>query len=135
MKKITHLATIGLFAASIPLSAQVATSFNVDLSPGTQNFAVNTSDSLTLTYSIGGTGVIALDANAPGGGAARWDQIDNATAGTTADAALFNTAFTLTYSGSANSILAYEPSYGIPETGAVLSTQQGNINALGHVDK
>jgi hypothetical protein len=131
MEKITQLATIGLFAAVIPTSAQVATSFDVDLSPDAQDFAVNATAAFQINYSIDGSGNVSSDAVASTGGGARWNQIDNATAGTTASAALFNTSFTLTYSGSANALLTYNPNYGNAGTGAVLSTQgQGNSNIL-----
>ncbi|MEN8663142.1 MAG: PEP-CTERM sorting domain-containing protein [Lentimonas sp.] len=130
-KKSLPLAFAGLFAATLPVMASVNTSFDIDLSPDAQNFAVNAATSLTLTYTIDGSGGIALDANAPGGGAARWDQIDNGTAGTTASAALFNTSLVLTYSGSANPFLTNPTNYGNAGTGSVLSTQgQGNGNVL-----
>ncbi|MDG2013011.1 MAG: PEP-CTERM sorting domain-containing protein [Pirellulaceae bacterium] len=115
-------------------SADVITSFDVDLTPGAQGFANAGAASLALDYTIDGAGNVSLDAVAlgAGGGAAspaRWDQVDNASAGTVAAVALFNTDFTLTFSGSANPILAY-PSYGTAGTGAVLATQQGNVTAL-----
>ncbi len=131
MKKLILLTTAAVFAASLSLHGQVATSFDVDLSPDAQSFAVNAATSLTLTYTIDASGGIALDANAPGGGAARWNQIDNATAGTTSSAALFGTAFTLTYSGSANPLLTNKTDYGNAGSGSYLSTQaQGNVHAL-----
>jgi hypothetical protein len=133
MKKLILLTSAAVLAASLSSHGQVATSFNVDLSPDAQAFAVNAATSLTLTYTIDGSGNIALVANAPGGGAARWNQIDNGTAGTTSSAALFNTAFTLTYSGSgsADPLLTWPTNYGNAGTGSVLSTQgQGNQNAL-----
>ena len=123
-------ATIPLLLA-MPASAAITTSFNVDLSPVAQNFAVNSTAAFQLDYSIDGTGSVSLNAVASTGGPARWDQIDNASAGTTASVALFNTSFTLTYSGSANALLAYTPNYGNAGTGAVLSTQgQSNSNVL-----
>ena len=131
MKKISQLATIGLFAAVLPLSAAVSTSFNVDLSPGTQNFNVNATAAFKLDYTIDGSGNVSLDSVASTGGGARWNQIDNASAGTTTSSSLFNTAFTLTYSGTANALLTYTPNYGTPGTGSVLSTQgQANSNVL-----
>lgn len=131
MNKISQLATIGLFAAVLPLSAAVSTSFNVDLSPGTQNFNVNATAAFKLDYTIDGSGNVSLDSVATTGGGARWNQIDNASAGTTTSSSLFNTAFTLTYSGTANALLTYTPNYGTPGTGSVLSTQgQANSNVL-----
>ena len=131
MKKLILLTSAAVLAASLSSHGQVATSFDTDLSPGALSFARNAATSLTLTYTIDGSGGIALDANAPGGGAARWNQIDNATAGTTSSAALFGTAFTLTYSGSANPFLTWPTDYGNGGAGSVLSTQgQGNAHAL-----
>tara|TARA_B110000093_G_scaffold143213_1_gene154533 strand:+ start:1581 stop:2348 length:768 start_codon:yes stop_codon:yes gene_type:complete len=128
MKKLILLTSAAVLAASLSSHGQVATSFDVDLSPDSLSFARNAATSLTLTYTIDGSGGIVLDANAPGGGPARWDQIDNADAGTTSSAALFNTAFTLTYSGSANPFLTNKDNGG---TGSYLSTQgQGNAHAL-----
>ncbi len=114
--------------------ADIFTDFNVDLTPGTQSFANAGAASLVLNYSIGATGNVSLDAIAllSGGGPAspaRWNQVDNASAGTVALTAFYNTEFTLTFSGSASPILAY-PSYGTAGTGAVLATQQGNVAAL-----
>ena len=131
MKKLILLTSAAVLAASLSSHGQVATSFDTDLSPGTQGFAVNSTAALTLTYTIDGTGGIALNANATTGGGARWNQIDNSAAGTTSSASLFNTAFTLTYSGSANAILTNKTNYGNVGTGSYLSTQgQGNGNAL-----
>ena len=131
MKKISQIATIGLFAAVFPLSAQVSTSFNIDLSPDAQNFAVNSTTGFQLDYTIDGSGNVSLDAVVISGGAARWNQIDNASAGTTTSSALFNTSFTLTYSGTADAILTAQTNYGNAGSGSVLSTKgQGNQNAL-----
>ena len=131
MNKISQLATIGLLAAVLPLSAAVSTSFNIDLSPGAQNFAVNSTAAFQLDYTIDGSGNVSLDSVASTGGGARWNQIDNASAGTTTSAALYNTSFTLTYSGSANALLTYTPNYGNAGTGSVLSTKgQSNQNVL-----
>ncbi|MGJ8726407.1 MAG: hypothetical protein ACSHYB_17800 [Roseibacillus sp.] len=126
-----------LALGALPVSGAITTSFDVDLSPAAQNFAAAGAASLTLNYTIDGVGNVSLDNVALGGGGgaaspARWDQVDNASAGTVADAALFNTTLTLTFSGSANPILNY-PSY--PNagtgTGSVLATQgQGNASAL-----
>ena len=100
-------------------------------SPDAQSFAVNSTAAFVLDYTIDGSGNIALDAVASTGGPARWGQIDSASAGTTASAALFNTAFSLTYSGTANALLTNDPNHGNAGTGAVLSTQaQSNSNAL-----
>ena len=110
---------------------QVTTSFNVDLSPDAQAFSVNSTANFSITYTIDGSGSIASDAIFDTGGVARWDQIDNASAGTTNASALFNTSFTLTYSGSADAILTWPTDYGNAGTGSVLSTKaQGNANAL-----
>jgi|TARA_B110000908_G_C10200219_1_gene424949 hypothetical protein len=131
MKKLILLTSAAVLAASLSSHGQVATSFDTDLSPDAQGFAVNSTAALTLTYTIDGTGGIALNANATTGGGARWNQIDNSAAGTTSSASLFNTAFTLTYSGSANAILTNKTNYGNVGTGSYLSTQgQGNGNAL-----
>lgn len=116
---------------ALPATAAITTSFDVDLSPTTQNFAVNSTAAFQLDYTIDGSGNVSLDAVASTGGAARWNQIDNASAGSTVSSALFNTSFTLTYSGTANAILTYTPNYGTAGTGAVLSTQgQSNANVL-----
>ena len=131
LKIIYQLAITCLLAAVLPLSAGVTTSFNIDLSPDTQNFAVNSTGAFQLDYTIDGTGNVSLDSVASTGGAARWNQIDNSSAGTTTSSSLFNTAFTLTYSGSANAILTTSANYGNAGSGSVLSTQgQSNQHAL-----
>ncbi|MDG1302094.1 MAG: PEP-CTERM sorting domain-containing protein, partial [Opitutae bacterium] len=79
---------------------------------------------------IDGSGNVSLDSVASTGGGARWNQIDNASAGTTTSSSLFNTSFTLTYSGTGAAILASQTNYGNAGSGAVLATQQGNSNAL-----
>lgn len=110
---------------------QVTTSFNVDLSPDAQAFATNSTANFSITYTIDGSGSIASDAIFDTGGVARWDQIDNASAGTTTASALFNTSFTLTYSGSADAILTWPTNYDNAGTGSVLATKaQGNAHAL-----
>lgn len=126
------LAQISILAVmGVSTYAAISTSFDVDLSPDAQNFAVNSANSLTLTYTIDGSGNIALNANAPGGGPARWDQIDNTSAGTTSASALFGKSLILTYSGSANPSLTWPSDYGNAGSGSLLSTQaQGNMNAL-----
>ena len=113
--------------------ASVVTSFDIDLSPDTQNFAAANAVSLVLNYTINESGAISLGAVAltSGGDAAspaRYDQLDNTTAGTTSVAALFNKSFALTFSGNANPSLNY-PSSGYT-TGSVLVTQSGNATAL-----
>jgi hypothetical protein len=129
-KKLLILAGI-MAVMSGSAYASVATSFDVDLSPDAQNFVVNAATALTLTYAIDGSGNIALNAAAPGGGAARWNQIDNGSAGTTSSSALFGTTLILTYSGTAAPILTWPVNYGNAGSGSVLSTQgQGNANAL-----
>jgi hypothetical protein len=131
MKKLILLTSAAVLAASLSSHGQVATSFDTDLSPDAQGFAVNSTAALTLTYTIDGSGGIALNANATTGGGARWNQIDNSTAGTTSSASLFGTSFVLTYSGSANAFLTNKDNYGNVGTGSYLSTQgQGNGNAL-----
>ncbi|MBT7960010.1 MAG: PEP-CTERM sorting domain-containing protein [Akkermansiaceae bacterium] len=123
-------ATIPLLLA-MPASAAITTSFNVDLSPTTQSFASAATSTLALNYAIDGSGNVALVADSGGASPARWNQVSNSSAGTTSSLALFNTAFTLTYSGSANAILNYNPPYNNAGTGAVLATQgQGNASAL-----
>ena len=119
---------------SSAVSADIVTSFNVDLSPNGQTFAAGGATSLALNYTIDGSGNVALDAvallgNGNAASPARWNQIDNANAGTVASTALYNTDFTLTFSGSANPLLNY-PSYTNFGTGAVLVTPQGNNTAL-----
>lgn len=131
LKRTPFILAAAALLAALPATAAITTSFDVDLSPGAQNFAVNAATSLTLTYTIDVSGDIALNAAAAGGGAARWDQIDNATAGTTTSAALFGTTLVLTYSGSADPLLTWPTNYGNAGTGSVLSTKaQGNANAL-----
>ena len=131
MKKLILLTSAAVLAASLSSHGQVATSFDTDLSPDAQNFAVNSTAALTLTYTIDGTGGIALVADAGGTSPARWNQVSNAAAGSTASASLFGTSFVLTYSGSANAFLTNKTNYGNLGTGSYLSTQgQGNGNAL-----
>jgi hypothetical protein len=131
MKKLILLTSAAVLAASLSSHGQVATSFNVDLSPDAQTFVSATTAALTLNYTIDGSGNIALVADDGGASPARWNQVSNATAGSTSSAALFNTAFALTYSGSANAILNYSPIYDNAGTGSVLATQgQGNTAAL-----
>jgi arylsulfatase A-like enzyme len=131
MKKLILLTSAAVVAVSLSSHGQVATSFDTDLSPDAQNFAVNSTAALTLTYTIDGTGGIALNANATTGGGARWNQIDNSAAGTTSSASLFGTSFVLTYSGSENAILTNKTNYGNAGEGSYLSTQgQGNAHAL-----
>ena len=115
---------------ALPATTAITTSFDVDLSPTTQNFAAAATSSLALNYTIDGSGNVSLVADAGGASPARYNQVSNAGAGTTASVALFNTAFTLTYSGSANAILNYT-SYDNAGTGGVLATQgQANPRAL-----
>lgn len=133
MNKFVPLTILGLVPLSVPASGSILTSFDVDLSPDTQTFATAPAFSLTLNYAIDGVGNIALDAVALDNGSnpaspARWDQVDNASAGTTAVSALFNTSFALTFSGSETPILNF-PSSGYT-TGAVLATSEGNASAL-----
>lgn len=131
MKKLPILVLTGISLGALPGTASIVTSFDIDLSPDTQTFAANAATGFALNYTIDSVGNIALDAVFVTGGGARWDQIDNASAGTTTSSELFNTSFTLTYSGSANAFLTYSPNYGNAGTGAVLSTQgEGNANAL-----
>ena len=130
MKRL-NLVLMGLTALSLPVSAFITADFNVDLSPDAQNFASNSATSLTLNYTIDGFGNVALDAVAPGGGAARWDQIDNASAGTTAATALFNTSLTLTYSGTDAPILFSPTNYGNAGTGAVLVAKNNGLLTTG----
>ena len=133
-----RFAALSILFAAISSAASadlILTDFNVDLSPGAQNYANATAASLALNYSIDGTGNVSLDAVAlgSGGGAAspaRWNQIDNGSAGTVASADFYNTACTLTFSGSSIASLAYQPTYGTAGTGAVLATQQSNVAAL-----
>lgn len=126
---IVVLAAVSLAAGTG--TASIVTSFDIDLSPDTQGFAANAATGFALNYTIDSVGNIALDAVFSSGGGARWNQIDNASAGSTTSSELFNTSFTLTYSGSANAFLTYNPSYNIAGTGSVLSTQgEGNVNAL-----
>jgi hypothetical protein len=134
MRRIPRTVTVftGLaLLAALPATAAITTSFNVDLSPAAQNFASAAAASLTLNYEINGTGNVSLDSVAltSGGGAAspaRYDQIDNASAGTVASAALYNTSFALTFSGSSSPILNYT-SYNNAGTGAILAVPGGNI--------
>ena len=124
-----------LMLSAVPANGAITASFDVDLSPGPQNFAAAGAATLELNYSIDGAGNVSLDSvaklsNGNDASPARWSQVDNASAGTVASAALYNTSFTLTFSGSANPILNY-PSYPSSGTGAVLVTQgQGNATAL-----
>lgn len=126
-----------LFATITSAAAadMIVTDFNVDLSPDAQNYANAVAASLALNYTIDGAGNVSLDAVAltSGGGnasPARWNQVDNASAGTVASSDFYNTEFTLTFSGSGNAILAYQPTYNNAGTGSVLATQQGNVAAL-----
>ena len=133
MKKLILLTSAAVLAASLSSHGQVATSFDVDLSPGVQGFATAANAALTLTYTIDGTGGIALVADAGGTSPARWNQVSNAAAGSTASASLFGTSFVLTYSGSANAnaFLTNKTNYANVGTGSYLSTQgQGNAHAL-----
>lgn len=130
-KRIPFILTGVALLAALPATAAITASFDVDLSPATQNFAVAATSSLALNYTIDGSGNVSLVADAGGASPARWNQVSNASAGTVASAALHNKAFTLTYSGSANAILNYNPAYNNAGTGAVLATQgQGNASAL-----
>ena len=115
-------------------TADIITSFDVDLSPDSQNFATASAASLSLNYTIDGSGNVLLDAvalqgNGNSSSPARWNQVDNSNAGTTDAASLFNTSFTLTYSGSADALLNY-PSYDNAGSGAVLVTNEGNNKGL-----
>ena len=136
MKAIKYSKLIPLLVFfAVPANASITTSFNVDLSPTTQSFASAGAATLELNYTIDGSGNVSLDsvaklANGNDSSPARWNQIDNASAGTVASAALYNTSFTLTFSGSADPFLNF-PSYDNTGTGAVLVTQgQGNLTAL-----
>ncbi|NDV61568.1 PEP-CTERM sorting domain-containing protein [Puniceicoccales bacterium CK1056] len=135
MNNIKQLLLVGSLLSTISSYAQIVVNFDVDLSPDAQSFAAAGAASLALNFTIDGSGNIALDAVAlgSGGGAAspaRWNQVDNATAGTTTAAALYNTSFTLTFSGSAAPSLNF-PSYDNAGSGAVLVTQgEGNATAL-----
>ena len=131
MKKLILLTSAAVLAASLSSHGQVATSFDTDLSPDDQGFVTANTVALTLNYTIDGSGDIALVADAGGESPARWNQVSNAAAGSTASASLFGTSFVLTYSGSANAFLTNKTNYGNLGTGSYLSTQaQGNGNAL-----
>jgi hypothetical protein len=137
MKKIAiqSLAVTGLMLVTSQTFGAVVTSFDIDLSPAAQSFASAAASTLALNYTIDGSGNIQLDAVAltgAGGDAspARWNQLDNASAGSTTSTDLYNTSLTLTFSGSALPILNYNPTYDNAGTGSILATQEGNQNAL-----